>query len=183
MRTAHAHCMPVPRFALRSNRPHVIRMVCEAYLLREYVGQRKFLSARELGKLLDNTDDQATLCDILIDIYAAVETEMLVGGIQADFRTSPGQTLYDLIDLASRSDRKSKRMSSYDSFTASDLTSSSVKLQLAAAGCLHAIGSQKDALGRFEYARACMVVPMCPCISSPTCVAHLTQCPCAFASA
>lgn len=138
------------KFALDSNRPYIIRMVCEAYLLKEFVGRGKFLSARELAGLFSNVDHQATLRDILIDIYASVEPEILVGGIQGDFRATPGLTLLDLIDLAARSNRKSVTMSSYDSFTASDLSSSSARLQLAAAGCLHAIGSQKDALGRFE---------------------------------
>ena len=52
--------------------------------------------------------------------------------------------------LAAATERKAWSLASTDPFTADELTASSSRLQLAAAGCLSAIGSQKDGLLRFE---------------------------------
>ena len=57
---------------------------------------------------MSNTQHKITCRNILIDIYASIDVELLVGGIQGDFRQGPGLTLHDLIDLAARSQRKAR---------------------------------------------------------------------------
>ena len=63
---------------------------------------------------------------------------------------APAQTLLDLIDLAAATQRMAMRERANNPVKADGLVSSSARIQLAAAGLLHAIGALKDNLGRYE---------------------------------
>ena len=136
--------------AMRTSRPFIIRLVTEAYLRQEYMAKGLFLSARELGSLFKTSAERLVASRVLVDVYASQSAEELTIGITADFLTKPSQTLHDVLKTAASTERKAMRLRAIEPFTADELSASSVRLQLAAAACLHSIGTLKDGLGRFE---------------------------------
>ena len=136
--------------AVVCNRPYIIKIVCEAYLTEQYLARGTFLSSRELDEHFKTDAERRVARRILVDIYATMSTEELVFGVPRDFQEHPGMMLCDLIELAATTELKALRIRSTEPFTADELSTASARLQLAAGGCLRAVGTVKDALGRFE---------------------------------
>ena len=138
------------RLAIKTNRPYIVKPVAEFYLRKNYMDKGMFLSARELESLFDSPLEAQMARRTLVDIYANMDISSMVEGVVADFRMGPALLLRDLLELAAAAQRKAMRLRSREPLAADHLSAASARLQLVAAGCLRAIGTLKDELGRYE---------------------------------
>ena len=134
--------------SLRCSRPAITEAVVKRFMTDKYIKRGEFLSLRRAESDVAEEDKQAVRRAI-VSIVRDTPMEQLFQGVAEDFQERPGQTLVDILELASASRRTALRMQHTDPTLSSDYFSSSCRIELAAAGCLEALGAVKDAYGRY----------------------------------